>query len=554
MFKEFLEVMIREGYINEDKAIELMDEKDREKFSLENILENYELINEQSLIKVLQEKFKIKKVELNEKNISEEAIAVFSKDIVNKYCVMPFKLKENKLHLAMSNPLNSNILEDISFISNKVIIPYYEKRDRILYFIERYYHKRIIKETLEDLKLYNLEINKKQEVNLLPINEGPVISLTNSIINEAINGNASDIHLEPRKEGALVRFRIDGILIKQMIIPENIYPAVCTRIKIKSRMDISKKMVPQDGKMDYAYNHKDLDLRVSTMPTIYGEKIVIRILYELDKIGNLTAIMVSERERKQVENILKNRSGIILICGPTGSGKTTTLNAMINQINMPDKNIITIEDPVEYIIPGVNQINVNNKAGLNFSTGLRSLLRQDPDVIMIGEIRDKETAEIAIKAGITGHLVLSTLHTRSAFDAAIRLADMGIPKYLIGDSLLAVISQRLVRKICSYCKRAYNISEKESKFLKLEGPDKLYKGEGCSNCSNSGYSGRIAVFEILKVNDDYRSLIKINTLSQNLNEFILKNSIYTLKDNLIQLVKAGITSVDEMMRVYYEEY
>jgi len=553
MLHKFINVLVEEGLVNKSRAEEILIEDKNKESSLENIFINNGFIKEETLYEILESKFKILKVSLDEIKIEEEVIKLLNKETVNNYYIMPFKIEGNKLYVAMSNPLNISAIDDISFMTNKEVIPFFEKKDRILFFIEYYYQKKIIKESIEDIKKNGLLVKYKEKGQLNNEQEEPVIKLTDTIINEAIIRKASDVHLDPQQEGILVRFRIDGILINKMTIPKEIYPAVCARIKVKANLDISKKMIPQDGKLEYRYEESYLDIRVATMPTIFGEKIVFRFLYRNDNLCDLNNIVISEEQKIKLKNILKNKSGLILIGAPTGNGKSTTLCALINEINCNDKNIITIEDPVEYIIPGINQINVNYKAGLSFSTGLRSLLRLDPDVIMIGEIRDEETAKIAIKAGITGHLVLSTLHTNTTYEAAVRLIDMGVPDYLVADSIIAVISQRLLRKLCPNCKEWYYPSEKERHYLKIKPTDKIYRKTGCKHCNDIGYAGRIAAFEVLTIDDKYRKQIKNSQSCLNKSNIEVSNSIDTLIDSIKDLIRKGITSIEEMMRVYYEE-
>ncbi|MPM52805.1 putative type II secretion system protein HxcR [bioreactor metagenome] len=452
----------------------------------------------------------------------------------------------------MSNPLDIDAVEDISFITNKKIHTYYDKKTNIYSAMENHYSKQITNEALEDLR--NSSYIKKSELKNISnfVQEAPIVKLTDSIITQAINKNASDIHLDPFHSGTLVRFRLDGILKEHIIIPKDIYPAVATRIKIKSSMDISKKMTPQDGKINYRYENRYLDLRTSSIPTLYGEKITIRILNKSNENITIDNIIYNDMQKQELRNALNNQGGIILVTGPTGSGKTTTLCALLNDINSKQKNIITIEDPIEYNIQGINQVNVNNKSGLTFSIGLRNILRQDPDIIMIGEIRDEETAEIAIKAAITGHLVLSTLHTNNTFSSISRLLDMKIPSYLVADSLVLVVSQRLVRKICPLCKQAYDPIDSELKDIELYTLNKLYRGKGCKDCNKTGYKGRIAILEIMKVNEDFREMIKNKKSSMELKNYSLKNGMSTFRDRAEELVKSGITTIEEIKRVFYE--
>ena len=492
----------------------------------------------------------IKSISLDDIYISEEALKLLTKEVVKKYGVMPFKVESNKLHIAMIDPYNTSIIEEIRFITGREIIPYKDTKYSIFSAIEVYYEKEIVDEVLKDIKDIGYTSKIIKDNNKI-IENAPVVKLTNSIINQAINKNASDIHLEPFKDKVIVRFRIDGVLNERMTIPKEVYVLVNTRIKIKSGMDISKKMIPQDGKMEYEFRDKSFNLRVSSIPTINGEKIVIRILYKMSKNIDINNLIEDEHDLLLIKKILNHPSGIILVTGPTGSGKTTTLCSMLNELNSNERNIVTIEDPVEYEIEGINQMNVNNKAGLTFSSALRSILRQDPDTIMIGEIRDVETADISVKAAITGHLVLSTLHTKDAATTPMRLCDMNVESYLIADSLVAVIAQRLVRKICPYCKEEYILNDREMEFLNTHSKEKVYKGRGCKFCNGSGYKGRRAVFEIMYLDETNRELIRKGQSSNKIRNYSVENGMKSIKESCRELVLSGVTTVEEVMRVSY---
>lgn len=507
-------------------------------------LKKSEYADEDEFYELMCNEFHINKISLDKLIVPSEVIKILPLEIVKKYYVMPFDIKDDNLYVAMVDPLNDSAVEEIEFITNKQVVAFVEKKSKILYAIESYYETNI-KSAPDDFQ------NEKPYEK--SVEDASVVKLTDSILNEAIDKKASDIHLEPLENCSVVRFRVDGLLHEEMMIPKEIYPLICTRIKIISGMDISKKMLPQDGKMEYKVKNERFDLRISSIPVLYGEKIAIRILYKTNSLMSINNLILNTAQRKQIEKILRNPYGIILITGPTGSGKSTTLCAILNYLNSREKNIVTIEDPIEYAIEGINQMNVNTKAGLTFSTGLRSILRQDPDIIMIGEIRDKETAKIAIKAAITGHLVLSTLHTNDSASAILRLMDMDVPSYLISDSIVAIIAQRLIRNICPKCKVEYDPDERERKILDIQSGTKLYKGIGCKECGGSGYKGRRAVFEIMEINITHRELIRKKSSSKEIMNFNKKCGMQTLYSNLKELVKAGITTFDEIMRVWYED-
>lgn len=453
--------------------------------------------------------------------------------------------------MAISKNLDLLIKEELKFISGKEIKLFYSPKDSIVNAINTYYCKNSVENAIRTIEsendLYIKEDNEQFKEEKLQ--EYPVVKLTNSIINSAIYNTASDIHLEPFQNYSLVRFRIDGIITEFKSIPKKIHSLICARIKIMASVNIAEKRIPQDGKIKYTYKNKNYDLRVSTLPTIYGEKVVIRILYKSEKMKFLNSLGFHEKDVKQIKSMIFSPNGILLVTGPTGSGKTTTLYSMINMLNRKEKNITSIEDPVEYTLENVNQVNVNSKIGFSFAEGLRSILRQDPDVIMVGEIRDEETAEIAMRAAVTGHLVMSTLHTNDAAEAIIRLKDMGVPSYFINHALVGIIAQRLVRKICPNCKEEYYPKESERQHLKLNLGDKIYRGKGCSKCDNTGYKGRTVVYEIINIKESKKHDIKITEIIQDSPHYNLKKSISSITDNCISLVKNGITTYEEFIKI-----
>lgn len=383
------------------------------------------------------------------------------------------------------------------------------------------------------------------------VQAAPAVRLTNSIINQAIATNASDIHIEPFENYVAVRYRVDGVLFESNRIPQSLYSAVSTRIKIMAGMNIAEKRLPQDGRIELETKGRSYDFRVSSLPTVFGEKIVIRVLdrtsfdFTRDKLG------FTDSENEIIDKIIRMPYGIVLLTGPTGSGKTTTLYAMLSEVNTPDKNIVTIEDPVEYMLEGINQVQVNTKAGLTFAAGLRSILRQDPDIIMIGEIRDEETAQIAVRAAITGHLVLSTLHTNDAPGAITRLVDMGVEPYLAADAIVAVIAQRLVRKLCPNCRAPYKAEDNDKMILNLDKPVQLYRAVGCPACQNSGYRGRTAIHEVMMVGREHRNIIARGGSAEEIREVAVRQGMVDLYESCRRLVLDGVTTIQEMVRTVY---
>lgn len=425
--------------------------------------------------------------------------------------------------------------------------------------------------TGEDLSSVATEFEQPKDILELT-EEAPIIRLLNALFLQAVKEKASDIHIEPYERELEVRLRVDGILHKVLSPPKIIQDALISRVKIMANLDIAEKRLPQDGRIRLLIGGKDIDIRVSIVPTVFGERGVLRLLDRKHGLIGLWEVGLNKKDEKVIEELLRRTSGILLVTGPTGSGKTTTLYAALNRIHTEEKNIITVEDPVEYQLKGIGQIHVNPKIGLTFASGLRSILRQDPDVIMVGEIRDFETAEIAVQASLTGHLVLSTLHTNDSASAITRLIDMGVEPFLIASSLIGVVAQRLVRVICPHCKEAYKPSEGElSYFLnpslppipssplreegKREGTSfSLYRGKGCEKCSYKGYSGRIGIFELLAITDNIRQMITDKVDSQSIKNFAVSKGLKTLRGDGIEKVLAGITTLEEVLRVTQKDY
>lgn len=478
-------------------------------------------------------------LDLKNINIDIDLINILPKEFALKYKLIPYKLEKDILYIASSKELHPSIIEELRFITFKNIKQSIADMEGILNLINYYYDKEKAQKTLKMLKRNNvIKLTSKEE-------DAPAVVILDSIIKEAINKKASDIHLEPFKNKVVVRIRINGDLIKIEEFPMEIYENITYRIKIISNMDISQKLLPQDGKISFTINHINYDLRVSSLPTINGEKFVIRILYKNNEIYNLNSLGFNEEDNKMLKKILKSSNGMILLTGPTGSGKTTTLYSMLLEINRDNNNVVTVENPVEYEVEKVNQVNINNNSGLTFSKSLRTILRQDPDIIMVGEIIDEETAHIAITSSLTGHLILSTLHCNDTASSIIRLVDMKIPKYLVVDSLVAVISQRLVRKICSNCKTAYNPTIEERKDLNLEKQDKLFKGIGCEKCNHTGYMERQMVYEMIVITEEHKRLIiKFNDVNE-LRKYSFNGDNKCLKEKLKALVIEGITTYEE---------
>lgn len=489
-------------------------------------------------------------LDLNLSSIDFNIVKVINKSVALKYKVIPLKIEDNKLVAAIEDINNMEAIDYLKFVYGTEVILLKCDSKQINIIIERVFNRQDVEVALESLRYgekTNIKVNDFQISEL--IEHAPIVKLTNSVINEGLIKRASDIHIEPFKNKANIRYRIDGVLEEVMDIPREVYFLLCSRIKVLCGMDITEKRISQDGKMEYMLGSKRYDLRVSTLPTVYGEKIVIRILYKEEELINLNTLGFDDLSVINLKNSIRKPFGLVLITGPTGSGKSTTLYAILNELDKKRNNIVTIEDPVEYTINGISQVNINIKSNITFAKGLRSILRQDPDIIMIGEIRDEETAQIAVRAAITGHLVFSTLHTNDSVSAIYRLIDMGVPSYLVSDAVIAVISQRLVRKICPYCKQAYEPNEEIREKLNLIKGQKLYKGSGCSKCNELGYMGRTIIYELMPLTFDYKQYIQRNSSLDKLREISLKNGVIPISQNLKNLIKNGVTSYEEMIRI-----
>ncbi|NLZ47347.1 MAG: type II/IV secretion system protein [Clostridiales bacterium] len=481
-------------------------------------------------------------------NIDATVLNLVPEDFAIKQCILPFKVQEDILYIATRKNDFSELIAKLKLITNmKISIVKYTSEDLDKLILQAYRHLNFIR-AIEKLKK-EIKEDESKSINTKEFQDNlnaPGVKILNYIINTAIEKRASDIHFEPYGGFFRIRYRIDGGLCEFFKLPIEVYSTVTTRLKVLAQMDISEKRSFQDGKYKHFHNQKEFDLRVSSIPVIYGEKFVVRILDKANLFIDLDKIYYQKDQNELVKSILMKGSGIILTTGPTGSGKSTTLYAMLKELNKQSCNITTIENPVEYTMKGINQINVNLKAGITFAAALRSVLRQDPDIIMVGEIRDEQTAAIAIRAAITGHLVLSTLHTRDAKGAITRLLEMGVEKYLLADALIAVIAQRLVRKICPKCKESYYPSQFEKDLLVLSNERKLFKGRGCHQCNNSGYLDRHVISEIIYIDENWRRRIlasdkKVESIGRQKNE--------SLKEQCKELVMKGITTTEEFMKV-----
>lgn len=557
-YKRLGDLLISVGLINQQQLEEALSQQKTTKKRLGDQLISSGYITQKQLIEALQLQLGIEFVDLSSVQIPSELSQVLPKNIAKKYSVVPVKLEKDTLFLAMADPMNFMAIEEARTATRKRIIPMISYGDAIDRAISELYGNEGAVRAIEEMKR-EIDVNEKPELagfetNYLDNEESktaPTIRLVNSLIERAITVHASDIHMEPHKDTLGVRMRIDGLMRNIMNIPNNLQDSVITRLKVMGGMDISEHRVPLDGRSNVTVGTREIDLRISTLPTIYGEKVVIRLLDKASQILSKEKIGLTGEDLQKYLKLISYPSGVVLIVGPTGSGKSSTMYTMISELNKETVNLVTLEDPVEYNIDGINQVQINEKAGMTFAGGLRSILRQDPDIIAVGEIRDGETAEIAMRAALTGHLVLSTIHTNNAISTIDRLEDIGVQPYLISASIRGIVSQRLVRRICPYCKEEYTPQDEELEFMgipKKEGL-KFYRGKGCPQCFNTGYSGRIAVFEIISFNRRIRRAV-----AEKLEREAVMDAVYSggdfvsLAENCRRLVLNGVTTVEESQK------
>ena len=552
------DLLIKQNVLTEEelkKALELQKGSGKK---IGEVLVDNGFITEEMIVRALQMQLGLKVVQLAGVTIPKEVRGLVSVDLLKKYTCIPFELdpyNANILHLAMADPMDMMAIDDISIVTNLQVEPYIATTRDIRTAIDRWYGA---SETLDAARRFTkereqLRVNTGEETGA-DVSDAPIVQLVRSLLEQAIRQRASDVHIEALESKVRVRYRIDGALYEKMVYDNSLLPAISTRIKIMGGMDISEKRKPQDGRMTIMVDRQEYDIRISSVPTVHGEKIVMRISSKLSLTKNKKELGLAPDELKRFDHMLSAPYGIIFVTGPTGSGKSTTLYTALSELNKEAVNIVTVEDPVEADIEGINQIQVNNKVNLTFASALRSILRQDPDIIMIGEIRDRETAGIAVQASITGHLVVSTLHTNNAAGTLNRMADMGVERYLIADSVVGVIAQRLVRKLCPHCRKKRLATEEEKRLLKQDTYKEMeiYEPTGCDLCNHTGYFGRTGVFEIMEVNEEIRDLIAEGGSSEELENAAKRAGMCTLHENGIRYVLEGITSIEEMLKVSYE--
>lgn len=550
------ELLVEAGVISEQQLKMALDRQKLTGERLGKILIEKNYVSEQTILDVLEKQLGVKQVSLFDRPLNPVVVKKIPESVARRYGAIAVSQEGNKLYVAMSDPLNVFAIDDLKMITGMEIEPLLALEDEINQAINRYYRleesvSQVLGDIATDDRVSESDYKQLQDIENIE-DDAPIIRLVNTIISRAVRERASDIHIEPMENNLRVRFRIDGVLHEVMSLPRNAQNAVISRVKIMANMDIAEHRLPQDGRIEVSAGGRNVDLRVSVLPTIFGEKVVIRILDKSNFILQLPELGFSDDVRAQIERLIKKPNGMLLVTGPTGSGKTTTLYALLSRLNRPEENIITVEDPVEYRLDGINQVQVNPKIGLTFAEGLRAILRQDPNIIMVGEIRDRETADIAVRAALTGHLVLSTLHTNDAAGALARLVDMGVEPFLIASSVLAVTAQRLVRKICPNCKEPYRPGPDDPVRLLLNlPPDEnitLYRGRGCGQCNNTGYYGRVAIHELMLMNGEIRRLVNQRASRDEIKEAAIRSGMRTLFQDGVRRVMAGETTVEEILK------
>jgi type IV pilus assembly protein PilB len=558
--KRLGDLLIESGKITEAQLNQVLKKQKSTGKRLGEILIESAIVTEDDILSVLEIQLGIPRVYLDFVEISKEAVKLIPESLASKYNILPIYIKNDKINVVMSDPLNIFALDDLKIASGYDVEPLIATTNEIRQAIGKYYSSQFVQKAAEELtkeqisKKLSADAKEQEEsTNFDDIKNAPVVRLIDSVIDNAVKARASDIHIEPFESYVKIRYRIDGELQDVLRSPRETLGALITRIKILSNLNIAEKRVPQDGRILTTVDSKNVDLRVSVLPTVNGEKVVIRVLNKENFLIGKTELGMYPEDLKKLEKIISSNYGIILVTGPTGSGKSTTLYTILKELNTENKNIITIEDPVEFLLEGTNQVNVNVKAGLTFAAGLRAILRQDPDIIMIGEIRDNETAEIAIRSAITGHVVLSTIHTNDAPSSVVRLSDMGIEPYLIATSISGVIAQRLVRRICQNCKEEIEANNEEKRLLGRPENEalKIYKGTGCPQCNHTGYKGRIGIYEIMEMTREHREMIMKRCSIDELRDLCIDKGMKTLGMSCKDMVLDGITTIHEFMRVSY---
>ncbi|MDD5773168.1 MAG: type IV-A pilus assembly ATPase PilB [bacterium] len=566
--KQLGQMLVEAGIITEVQLGKALENQQKEGGTVGNNLIRLKFVTEETISAFLGKQYGIGSIDLSHYDFNKNILKLISAEAAQKYLVIPLEKKGNVLSVAIANPKNMFAIDDLKFMTGCEISPLVSSETAIRKVIENFYASSgAMEEVLKDMdkekgeggELEVVEEEEEVDVNKLKeaVEEAPVVKLVNSILSDAVAKGASDIHIEPYEQVFRVRFRIDGVLYEVMQPPYRLKNAITSRLKIMAELDIAERRLPQDGRIKLKLKNKSIDLRVSTLPTLFGEKIVMRILDKSSLMLDLTHLGFEEKELKDFEKGIHSPYGMVLVTGPTGSGKTTTLYSALDTINSITTNIMTAEDPVEYNLKGINQVHMKEDIGLTFAAALRSFLRQDPNIVMVGEIRDFETADIAIKAALTGHLVLSTLHTNDAPSTINRLINMGIEPFLVASATVLILAQRLIRKICPECKEEVKFPEKALLDLGITAEEikntVFYKGRGkdCPNCNGRGYRGRLAIYEVMPISEEIKELILNKASAIEIRDLAKKQGMNTLRDSALIKFKKGMTSIEEVVRVTF---
>jgi type IV pilus assembly protein PilB len=550
--KQLGDILLEDGLVTQQQLFDAYDEHQRAGRALGRVLVDRGVLTESQLVAALAQQIGMRFVDLSDFPIDGAALASVPQSVCRRYNALPIGYDEGKLLVAMSDPANVFAIDDLRSITGVEVKPVVATKSDVTSAINRYHRA---DSDLDDLTM-ELEHDEQEDISGLKevVEEAPIVKFVNLLITQAINDRASDIHLEPSERDLRVRFRIDGVLHEIMRSPKNIQSGVISRLKIMADINIAERRIPQDGRLSVTVTGKKIDLRVATLPTVWGEKVVMRVLDNSTAMLRLSDLGFSQGNYDRYSVSFTKPYGMILVTGPTGSGKSTTLYATLNIVSRPEINVITVEDPVEYRIPGINQVQTNVKAGLTFASALRSILRSDPDVVLIGEVRDHETAQIAIEAALTGHLVLTTLHTNDAPSAVTRLVEMGIEPFLVGSALDAVLAQRLARKLCEKCKEAYVPEPEVLKSARFPWNDgdplpTIYRPVGCSTCAKTGYRGRLALHEVMTVSEEIERMAVERASAVDIQKVAVEQGMLSLRLDGMEKVVAGVTALEEILRV-----
>lgn len=546
--------LVSKGLITEEQLMKVLKAQKESDGSMRfgEVLVQLGFLSEMKLAQALSAKFRIPFVDISNLKIEEEAAKKIPEALAKKYTVIGISIQGKRLTVATDDPINFNILEDIKISTGMDTVPVLATRTAINKAIGKIYQNQNVDSVAEEVAQRAAEEQSTDNAAKERIESAPIVKLATTIVENSFRADATDIHIEPFKKYTRIRIRVNGDLVELMNVSNVVHNSLSTRLKLVSGMNIAEKRIPQDGRFSQVVDGVALDVRVSSLPTVNGEKIVIRILSNGSiALRKITDLGMTEYNYEMFEKMLRCPHGVILVTGPTGSGKTTTLYAALGEIAKPNVNVITVEDPVEKNIDGINQVQVNTKAGMTFAAALRSILRQDPDIVMIGEMRDSETAEIGIRAAITGHLVLSTLHTNDAASTITRLVDMGVPSYMVASSIIGVVAQRLVKVLCPKCKKSRMSTNDDNELLGISESVMIYEPCGCPECSNTGYKGRTAIHEIIHCTNDIAQLIVNGANKDQIEQLAKTHGTKLLRDNVAVLVMQGKTSIDELVRVTF---